>query len=533
MARAGSGRGRGLELRGLVVGDQAGHDLLEVTVEDLLQAVDGEADPVVGDPRLLEVVGADLLGAVAAAHLALAVARDRLLLLRERHLVEPRAQHLHGLLAVLDLALLVLAGDDRVRGEVRDPHRRVGGVDALAAGAGRAEGVDPDVLGVDLDVDLLGLRQDRHGDGRGVDPARGLGRGNALHPVDAALEAQLRVDAVALDHGDDFLDAALAGAADGHDVHLPALPLGVALVHPEHVAGEERGLVAAGAGPDLEQDVLVVVRVLRDQEEGDLGVERVALRLEGPGLLVGHLPQLGVRVDPRHLLDLGELLEGVLVGAIALDDGRGLLRLACQLLVGGRVLRDRRVRHPGLDLGEACLDLPELLEGDPVHVRAGAPAASGLGGGGLPGARVLAVEALDAAGDVQQPLLAGEEGVAGGADLQAHLLLRGPGGPGGAAGAVDVDDGVIGMNSSLHDTPWPAVTYGHKPLFYRNRGHPGGVRGRKPAGAAGQPWGSTGLHPSLLQREFAIAVRAAGLTKPATPSGPFRSYSATATSRPR
>ena len=74
------------------------------------------------------------------------------------------------------------------------------------------------------------------------------------------------------------------------------------------------------------------------------------------------------------------------------------------------------------------------------------------GGGGLD-ARVLAVEALDAAGDVQQPLLAGEEGVAGGADLQAHLLLRGPGGPGGAAGAVDVDDGVVGMDSSLHGTP--------------------------------------------------------------------------------
>ena len=77
-------------------------------------------------------------------------------------------------------------------------------------GPGGAEGVDADVLGVDLDVDLLGLGQDGHGDGRGVDAARGLGRGNALHAVDAALEAQLRVDAVALDHGDDFLDAALA-----------------------------------------------------------------------------------------------------------------------------------------------------------------------------------------------------------------------------------------------------------------------------------------------------------------------------------
>src|SRR5439155_18152804 len=73
---------------------------------------------------LLEVVGADLLAPVARADLALAVAGDGLLLLGQRHLVQPRPQHLHGLLAVLDLALLVLAGDDGVGG--RSEERRVG-----------------------------------------------------------------------------------------------------------------------------------------------------------------------------------------------------------------------------------------------------------------------------------------------------------------------------------------------------------------------------------------------------------------------
>ena len=119
------------------------------------------------------------------------------------------------------------------------------------------------------------------------------------------------------------------------------------------------------------------------EEEGDLGVEGVALRLEGAGLLVGHLAQLGVRLAARHLLDLGELLERVLVGAVALDDRADLLRLARELLVGGRVLGHGGVGHRGLDLGEAGLDVPELLEGDPVHAvaRAEAGPASGLGGG--------------------------------------------------------------------------------------------------------------------------------------------------------
>src|SRR4029450_297324 len=111
-----------------------------------------------------------------------------------------------------------------------------GRVDALATGARGAEGVDAQVLGLDLDVHVLRFRQHRHRDRGGVDAAGGLGGGHALHAVPTALEAQLGVDAVALHHGDHFLDAALSGARDGDDVHPPALPLRVALVHAEHLA---------------------------------------------------------------------------------------------------------------------------------------------------------------------------------------------------------------------------------------------------------------------------------------------------------
>ena len=85
--------------------------------------------------------------------------------------VEPGAQHLHRLRAVLDLRLFVLLRDDDAGRDVRDAHGGVGRVDALAAGAARAERVDAQVLVVDLDVDFLGFGQ--HGDGRrrGVDAA--------------------------------------------------------------------------------------------------------------------------------------------------------------------------------------------------------------------------------------------------------------------------------------------------------------------------------------------------------------------------
>ena len=55
------------------------------------------------------------------------------------------------------------------------------------------------------------------------------------------------------------------------DFELPALPLGVARVHPEEIGGEQRGLVASGPGADFEHDVLGVVRILRDEQDPQFG----------------------------------------------------------------------------------------------------------------------------------------------------------------------------------------------------------------------------------------------------------------------
>ncbi len=78
-----------------------------------------------------------------------------------------------------------------------DADRRFGLVDVLAAGALRAHGVDLQIVVVDVDVDLLGLRQHRDGRGRGVDAARGFGVRHALHAMHAGFEFQLGIDAAA------------------------------------------------------------------------------------------------------------------------------------------------------------------------------------------------------------------------------------------------------------------------------------------------------------------------------------------------
>ena len=151
-------------------------------------------------------------------------------------------------------------------GNVRDAHRGVRRVHRLAAGAGRAERVDAQIFGFDLDVDVFGFGQHGDRDGRGVDASLLLGGGHALHAVHAAFVFQLREDAVAFDDGDDFFQAAGGRFRRRKHFDLPALRFGIARVHAEDFGGEERGFVPAGAGANFEDDVFLVVGIFGQQQ---------------------------------------------------------------------------------------------------------------------------------------------------------------------------------------------------------------------------------------------------------------------------
>ena len=72
-----------------------------------------------------------------------------------------------------------------------DAHRRVRRVDVLAAGARRAHRVDADIFVADLDIDILGLRQDGDRRRRRMDAPLRLRIRHALHAVHAGFEFQL------------------------------------------------------------------------------------------------------------------------------------------------------------------------------------------------------------------------------------------------------------------------------------------------------------------------------------------------------
>src|SRR5580704_3981570 len=141
---------------------------------------------MVADAVLRVVVGADFFRAITGFNLATAFGKNRGLLFVEFQFVKAGTKNAHGFGAILDLRFFVLLGDHQAAGDVGDAHGGVRGVDGLVAGTRGAEGVDPQVLGLDLDVDFVGFGKDGNGGGGSMRAALGFGVGNALDAMDTA-----------------------------------------------------------------------------------------------------------------------------------------------------------------------------------------------------------------------------------------------------------------------------------------------------------------------------------------------------------
>src|SRR5258706_9342219 len=256
---------------------------------------------MVGDTALGKIIGADAIGAVARADEVLAGRRLLVGLLLDLLRLDARREHAPRLLGVLVLAPAVLALPHAPRGQVGEANRRIGLVHVLAAGAARAIGIDANVRWVDLDIGRGDFGHHRHRRRRRVDAALRLGRRHALHAVAAGLELELRVGAMPDDARDDLLVASGLAQALRNDLDLPAVALGEARVHAEEVAREDRALVAAGSGADLEEEIALVVRIARHEHALQLRLEAREALAPRADLVLGE--SAGLRV-------LGHLLGG-------------------------------------------------------------------------------------------------------------------------------------------------------------------------------------------------------------------------------
>ena len=311
---------------------------------------------MIGDPVLLEVVRANLLRPAPASHLAAALLRRLRLLALLLGAQQAGPQHLQRLLLVLSLALLVLHSDDDAGREVGDPDRRVGGVDRLAARSGRPVHVDAQVVVVERDVDIVRLRQ--HGDRRRrrVDATLRLGDRNALHAVGPALVLHPAPDAVALEQERHLVEAAPLGGIGAEHLVLPPHPVGVPDVHVEEVLGEQVRLLASLGAADLDDHVLVVVRVAREEQH-------LQVLLDAGG---GRLRLLRLVAHPE-LLGHRQVVQRAPVGPVRLHDRLELLPATAELAERTLVGQHGRIVHPVRDLGELLLQAGQSVE----HRRSG------------------------------------------------------------------------------------------------------------------------------------------------------------------
>ena len=229
-------------------------------------------------------------------------------------------------------------------------HSAVGGVDALAAGAGGAEGVDAHVAHVQFHVELLGLGEHHHAGGGGVDAALGLGGGDALYAVHAAFVLQQTVGAVAGDGEGDVLVAARGAFVEVIDLYLPVLLLAEAGVHAEEVAGEDAGLVTARAAANLHHSIFRVGGISGDEQQADVLLHGLATLLSGGELLLGHLAQFGVFLALEQFLALGDGVEQGFIFVVGFHHGLQVLVVLRQFYIAFHVRSDLRVVHLLLNL---------------------------------------------------------------------------------------------------------------------------------------------------------------------------------------
>ena len=312
---------------------------------------------MVRDPSLREVVGPDALRPVAGAHLGAPGRVDLVLVFLLFDFKEPRRQDLEGPLLVLMLRPLILTLDHRAGRQMGDADGGVRLVDVLPAGAARAERVDLEFALVDLELHFVRFRQDRDRRGGRLDASLALGLGDPLHTVDARLEFEAGVGAVAGDLERDLLVPAEFGRVGTQDFCLEALGLRVHGIHAQKRAREQGGLFPAGAASDLDDDVFVVVRVPRQQQDLELFRGLFQSLLRGGHLLLGKVPELfvgtGILQDGLRLV---EVFLRLLIDAVRLHDGRHILVLLQERGVLFDVGDDFGVRELLLELQETALD---------------------------------------------------------------------------------------------------------------------------------------------------------------------------------
>ena len=143
-----------------------------------------------------------------------------------------------------------------------------------------------------------------------------------------------------------------------HRLDLPALMLGETQIHLVQIAREDRRLIAASGSADLDDDVLLVGGVARDEHELDVFLETGQLLFDRRDFLLGEFLHVWIG---EHFFGFGQIVEARHVFA-GLGDERALIRIALrELVVLVLVGQNLRIAELRLEILVCCDDLLKLF----------------------------------------------------------------------------------------------------------------------------------------------------------------------------
>ena len=287
---------------------------------------------MVGHTTLREIVGTDLLGAVSGADLASSRLSLSVMRLLHFQIVQLCTQHLQRLVLILQLGLLVLTRDDNSGRNMGQTYCRVCRIDALSTVSGCTEHIEFTVVHVNLHVHVLCLRHDRYRNCRCMDPSAGLSLRYTLYAMYTGLILQFGVRALSGDHEADILHATDTDLLDIHCLDTPALTLSIVYIHPIYLGRKQCRLISACARTDLDDNVLVIIRILRQQKNFQLLLKLLNAATCICKLFLEHITHLFIGLLLQHGETLFDRLPAVLILLIGIYDRLKAALLLHQLL---------------------------------------------------------------------------------------------------------------------------------------------------------------------------------------------------------
>ena len=141
-----------------------------------------------------------------------------------------------------------------------------------------------------------------------MDAPPGLRHRHPLDTMGTAFVFQLTISSLSCHHEGNFLEAADFRGIAVQYLRTPALLFRIASVHAEKVAGKEGRLLAPYATANLHDDILIVIGVLGQQENGQFLLQLLFSLAVLRNLCLQQMLHLRVIFFPQHFLVLSQPL---------------------------------------------------------------------------------------------------------------------------------------------------------------------------------------------------------------------------------